>query len=1582
MSNLHERIAKLAPDEQRRLAEKLGIELPSGDEFTISADDTRTTYPLSAEQQRVWFLEQLAAGASAYRTGPAYNVPVAIRLRGPLHHDDLQAAFAQVVARHDILRTAFEEREGKPIQRVHAAVDAGIEILEGASGAYSIDEARRKASQICNTPISLEGPACFRATLIPLAPEDHVLVMVFHHLIFDGLSARRLLRELAVHYNARRGVDVDAPGSLSAQYGDFAAWQRGRAEAQLLEKDVAYWDQALDGGQLPTLELPFSKPRPPAQSHRGATRTVALNAPLTSHLRTLSTRHDATLYQVLLTAFKALLYRVSDNQDIALGTVTDGRRGGRLDPLLGFFARTLVVRTRPDAEASFRTYLDAVKQTVLEALDHDAVPFERLVQLLQPERSLSHNPLFQVMFAMQEDPTQGVSLTEVTVEPFDIDRTASLFDLTLFAEDRGDHIQLTFEYSTDLYDAEAIAQLAAQYERFLTELVGHPERSLSAFDLLGDEDRERILTAWNATEQDYDHAASIHGLFEAQAAATPQATAVSFRDATLTYAELDRRSNRLARHLRAEGVRPGMLVGICVERSVEMVVGLLGILKAGAAYVPLDPSYPPRRLRLMVEDAELEVVVTLARNAPAVEGVGVRRITVDGAAEAEQKARRSASPLEAVAVGGQDLAYVMYTSGSTGRPKGVMVSHQNVANFFVGMDACVDAEAGRPAGEAGGEQPVWLAVTSISFDISVLELFWTLARGFKVVVQPDHEQRAAAELVASGSNPSPDVQDQGDRGPARFSLFYFSSDEKLDERSGAASDKYRLLLDGAAFADEQGFEAVWTPERHFHDFGGLYPNPSVISAAIAASTEQIQIRAGSCVAPLHHPVRIAEEWAVVDNLSGGRVGISFAPGWQPDDFVINPDAYADRKATMFERIEDVRALWRGESRRFEGVDGKETDVRTLPRPVQAELPVWITAAGNPETFEQAGAKGHNVLTHLLFQTPDELAEKIQRYRAALQDHGHDPHAGQVTLMLHTFVGDDDDRVREMVRSPMKDYLRSSVGLIKKATWAVPWLKEKTTDASGEVSLDHLSEDDLNEVLEVAFARYYETSGLFGTVDRCAERVAMLHGKGVDEVACLLDFGVAAEQVLAHLPHLNRVRDAAKRMTSTDRSSAADYSVAAQIQRHGVTHLQCTPSQARMLIDDEAARQALGKLRHLMVGGEVLSPELARDLRAAGPDTLTNMYGPTEATVWSTTQAVKAVEGPVPIGRPIANTQVYVLDDQMEPVPVGVPGELYIGGDGVTQGYWKRPALTAERFVPDPFRPDPFRPDPLGPDPSERDAPGLNPSGQDTPERDTPERDTPERDTPERDVPEEGGAARLYRTGDQVRWRPDGTLEFLGREDHQVKVRGHRIELGEIEAVLERQPGVRTAVVVAREDAERGTRLVGYVVASGESTLEGEVSGEALREAVRAELPSVMVPSAVGVLEELPLTLNGKVDRAALPDIQSASSGGAPTPSGRSPEGPLEEMIAGIWKEVLGVDALRVTDNFFDLGGHSLMAVQVNNRLKDALQRDLSVVELFQHPTVRALARHLGNDVPRDTGVQKGQDRAKKRRAALLQRRRE
>ena len=668
----------------------------------------------------------------------------------------------------------------------------------------------------------------------------------------------------------------------------------------------------------------------------------------------------------------------------------------------------------------------------------------------------------------------------------------------------------------------------------------------------------------------------------------------------------------------------------------------------------------------------------------------------------------------------------------------------------------------------------------------MLELFWTLGRGFKVVLQPDQQQQAAAELLPSANG-------QQSQRPLDFSLFYFSSDEKLDEASGAASEKYRLLLEGAQFGDRNGFAALWTPERHFHDFGGLYPNPSVISAAIAASTERIGIRAGSCVAPLHHPVRMAEDWAVVDNLSDGRVGISFASGWQPDDFVLDPSAYADRKAIMFDRIDEVQALWRGDALAFDDAKGGQTEVRTLPRPVQNELPVWITAAGNPETFRMAGERGYNILTHLLGQSKDELAEKIEIYRAARREHGHDPEAGTVTLMLHAFVGEDDDAVRDTVRQPMKDYLRSSIGLIKKAAWSFPTFKQKTTGDDGQFTTEHLSEEDMEQVLDFSFERYYETSGLFGTPERCLQLVSDLRARGVDEIACLLDFGLNAERVLDHLPMLNEVRKRASRSAETGASPSKDYSIAAQIERHGVTHLQCTPSQARMLVADRKARTALRRLDHMMVGGEALPLELAnRRSRTLVSGAVTNMYGPTETTIWSTTHSVGNETGSVPIGRPIANTQIYILDEQLEPVPVGVPGALYIGGDGVTQGYLHREALTAERFVDDPFR----------------------------------------------------SAGRMYRTGDLARYRPDGVIEFLGRDDFQVKIRGHRIELGEIEATLEAMEAVQAAVVVAR-GADDGTRLVAYVQPN-----DAPVDASALRSTLEAQLPPVMVPSDVVLARRL------------------------------------------------------------------------------------------------------------------------------------
>jgi natural product biosynthesis luciferase-like monooxygenase protein len=990
-------------------------------------------------------------------------------------------------------------------------------------------------------------------------------------------------------------------------------------------------------------------------------------------------------------------------------------------------------------------------------------------------------------------------------------------------------------------------------------------------------DLRRLLVDWNDTATAYPDAC-IHELFAARAQATPDALAATFEDRSLSYRELDARANQLARHLQALGAGPDVLVGVCLDRSLEVPVTLLGILKAGAAYLPLDPEFPAERLTLMADDAQLPLLVTESRLADRVPGTAAARVLVD--ADAAAIAAHSTAPVPAAARP-EHLAYVLYTSGSTGRPKGVMVEHRNVVNFFTGMDARI---AHDPPG-------VWLAVTSLSFDISVLELLWTLTRGFHVVIQSDRDRIGSAR-------PAPATPATG---ALEFSLFYWASE------AVPGPNAYRLLLEGAKFADQRGFTALWMPERHFHAFGGLYPNPALTGAAVAAITERIQIRAGSVVLPLHSPIRVAEDWAILDNLSGGRVGIAFASGWMPNDFAIAPDRFADRHVLMAQGIQAIRRLWRGEHVAFPGPTGEQVQVATLPHPVQRELPVWVTAAGNPNTFRQAGALGASLLTHLLGQSVEEVAEKIAIYRQAWREHGH-PGDGHVTLMLHTFVGDDLDAVRETVRAPLKEYLRTAVDLVRLADWQFPAHRSGApADPGSRQALDSVAANpaDVEALLDHAFERYFETSGLFGTPERCLAMVERVRAIGVDEIGCLVDFGIDTDTTLAHLEQLDTLR----RLATTPQAAASgDYSIAGQIARHGVTHLQCTPSLAGMLLLDEPARLALRSLRQLLVGGEALPVALARRLRELLGGDLVNMYGPTETTIWSSTYRVDAVPAgatAIPIGRPIANTQLYILDEQLQPVPVGTPGELFIGGDGVVRGYLFRPELTAERFIADPFS----------------DRPG----------------------------------ARLYRTGDLARYLPDGNIEFLGRLDHQVKIRGHRIELGEIEAALGAHPAVREAVVLAREDAPGDVRLVGYVVlhvANGAHDIAVE-----LRAHARATLPDYMVPAHVVELDAFPLTPNAKVDRKALPSPQDArrvpAAVASPQAPAAAPAAPAlvvvtVDALAAIWARVLNVEHVDPDDNFFDLGGHSLVAMQLIADVRDAFHVEVPLRALFEDPTITGL----------------------------------
>ncbi|MGZ5785231.1 MAG: MupA/Atu3671 family FMN-dependent luciferase-like monooxygenase, partial [Ramlibacter sp.] len=658
----------------------------------------------------------------------------------------------------------------------------------------------------------------------------------------------------------------------------------------------------------------------------------------------------------------------------------------------------------------------------------------------------------------------------------------------------------------------------------------------------------------------YDSSLCVHGAIAAQAARTPDQEAISCNGRSLSYRELEQRAEVLAAKLAQRGAGAGAIVGVCLSRSPELIVAVLAILKTGAAYLPLDPEYPAERIAFMIEDSGTPLIVADAQNAAALRIPSGKAVLLEGTQPDGPQHRAPALP----EVDAGSPAYVIYTSGSTGRPKGVVVTHRNVINFFAGMDPRIPRD---PPGR-------WLAVTSLSFDISVLELFWTLARGFTVVLYSNTVQVESK---------APD-----------FSLFYFAADN-----GSPPDERYKLLLEGARFADREGFSAIWTPERHFHAFGGLYPNPAVTSAAIAAMTTRLQIRAGSCVLPLHHPIRVAEEWAFVDNISQGRVGVSFAAGWQPNDFVIAPAAFADRKNQMIANIDVVRRLWRGEKVAFPGPLGKSVDVQTLPRPIQKELPIWVTAAGNPETFQQAGEIGCHLLTHLLGQKIEDVATKLKLYRQAWRKAGH-ASDGHVTLMLHTFVGRDEDEVRETVRGPMKEYLRSSVDLIKQAAWSFPTFVQRGAE-NGKSPVEimdsqPLSEEEMDALLEHAFSRYYGTSALFGTPARCLELVEKLEAAGVDEIACLIDFGVPTETVLEHLRDLKALMDAAGK----SRAKVQRASVAQEVAANGITHLQCTPSMASMLVADSAGRAALSGLSVLMVGGEALPLKLAQDLRALVP----------------------------------------------------------------------------------------------------------------------------------------------------------------------------------------------------------------------------------------------------------------------------------------------------------------------------------------------------------------------------------------------
>jgi amino acid adenylation domain-containing protein len=693
--------------------------------------------PLSFAQQRLWFLDQLEPNSAFY------NIPTALRLRGRLNVVALEQSIQELIRRHESLRTTFQEHDGKPYQQIAPELALPMEKIEltGLPEPQREAEILRLAEQEAQQPFQLNQGPLLRCKLIKVSEQDHVFLLTMHHIISDAWSIGVLIREVAILYQAFAAGKPSPLPPLPLQYADFAHWQRNWLVGEVLDEQLAYWREQLKGAP-PLLELPTDRPRPPVQTFRGKTVSFSLSRSVINALKAISQEEEVTLFMTLLAAFQTLLARYSGQNDISVGTPIANRNRLETENIIGFFVNTLVLRTIIEPEITFRELVGKVREVALAAYAHQDVPFEMLVEQLQPQRDLSHTPLFQVMFVFQNAPAQQFDLTDLSLSPVEAESGVAKFDLSIIlseipaaagSADTG--MIVGFEYNTDLFDESTIQRLFDHFAVMLQGIANDPDQIVWHLPLLSETERQQILTDWNATAVEFPHDRCVHERFAQLAQEHPEAIAATYEGQQLTYAELNRRANQLARHLQTLGVKPDTPVGICMERSLEMVVGIMAALKAGGAFVPLDPVYPPERLAYMIEDSGIPVLLTqqmLLENLPQ---NGAKVIALD--AEWEQIASQYAATDLPITTHPDHLAYVIYTSGSTGKPKGTMLGHRGLCNLAQAQQRAFEIRLGTKI----------LQFSSLSFDAAVWETVMALLNLGTLCLAPRNQLASGEGLV-------------------------------------------------------------------------------------------------------------------------------------------------------------------------------------------------------------------------------------------------------------------------------------------------------------------------------------------------------------------------------------------------------------------------------------------------------------------------------------------------------------------------------------------------------------------------------------------------------------------------------------------------------------------------------------------------------------------------------------------------------------------------------------------------------------------------------------------------------------------
>ncbi|RKH18541.1 amino acid adenylation domain-containing protein, partial [Corallococcus sp. CA041A] len=1182
--------------------------------------------PLSFVQERVWRLEQHLPGQSAY------NIPFVLRLEGDLNADVMERGIQEIVQRHEALRTTYDAVDGRPVQRFHAHMRVPLTRVELRGPAETREpEALRLAREDAAKPYDLVHGPVLRTTLVRVDTRLHLLLCGIHHIVSDTLSIALFVQELGQLYDAfLQGRPSPLP-PLPVQYADFGAWQRDSIAGGRLPEQDQGWRQRL-AGMPRKLDLPTDRPRPTESPLTSERMTVEFPPALARELVAFARREGFTGYMTVLAAWQTLLHRYSGQTDVIVGTPIANRTRPELLPLIGYVAHSAAFRTRFTEGLTFRELLTQVRDEVADAQTRPDVPFEYLVEALIPGHDIGRGRLTDSVFVYHTGAAAGAgtlnltglrgSLVEVPGTP--VQWGATLADLTLLLSEAPGRVHGVLEYATELFDAATVERLMEHFQVLLGAALARPETPVAQLPLTTEAERR----AWPAPRAS-PGITSVPALLAERRARHANATAVSRGDAHWTWAELGAQADALAERLKALGVTAGTPVAVCLRSSPEKLAALWGVLAAGGAGIALGPADLTQLPVYAPEGTRVPVLVTTRALVASVRVEASRVVYVEDV-------DASGAPLRA-GEAAHTLAWLLPTGA--GQPAWAL-GHRELSEFFTGLDARLSP----PDGGA------WLSASEASADRPELEALWALTRGLRVVYPPE---RITARLVSlGGGGPRAKVMD--------LSLIYFANDE--DALQGP---KYELLMEGAKFADANGFSAVWTPERHFHSFGGLYPQPAVISAAVAAVTKHLHVRSGSVVLPLHDPLIIAEQWSVVDNVSQGRVGLSVATGWHTQDFTFAPANFEKRRDILLEKLSTLRSLWRGERFKRPGGAGTLVEGALRPKPVQKELPVWLTATSNPETFRMAGELGAGVLTGLLSHSLEELKPKVALYREAWRRNGH-PGRGHITCMLHTYLGDDDQEVLRLVRKPLLAYFRSSVDIVTSLLL--------TQGYQGDIQ--KLSPEDIDALLEHTFENHAKTTGLVGTVDGAVKRLRDVRAADVDEVAALIDFGLDTPVVLDGLRRLAVVRE---RMAAEATARQEQVLVEAEAGVEGLLELarqsgavlvHTSARLARSLSELPGARESLAHVGALVLEGA--SAELGAALhRAAGVE------------VWLSGDAQEGALLPRTLGERIpANLQAWVLDAAGQPVPVGVVGELALAGAGLPTALW-RAGDEDRRLVPHP-----------------------------------------------------------------------------------------------------------------------------------------------------------------------------------------------------------------------------------------------------------------------------------------------------------